>query len=367
MKVGHARFDLTPQGPFYLIGFRSENRLQPASGVHDPIFCNALLLDDGTKELFVFSADFLEFEEAMAEDVKTLLQNRYGIERDCVLLCATHNHSSVVGYHKSWYTGKFDPAYYDFLIKTICGCVEACRANAQPATAKIGGKIITGYYGNRNHPGELADNEVLVLHFCGADGKPFAGFINWAVHSTVIGPENTWLTAEWAGNVSKKLAASFGYYPAMLVGAAGDCSNRNERRGKDFAELERVSSGMAAEIAAIPVTEELQLAAIRWQTLYHTVHTAGFHLDAKGLVFDLGGLQLFVFPGELGSRFGTEMKDSAPGRSLVCGYTNGYYEYFLPASEYGLSFETQHCMVPKGEPEKMIEKYKQASKQFAAG
>lgn len=361
MNVGHARFDLTPKGPFHLIGFRSENRMEPASGVHDPIFCNALLLDDGRQELFLFSADYLEFEESMAEDVKTMLWQKYGIERDCVLLCATHNHNSVVSYHKSWYTGKFDPGYYDFLLQTICRSVEVCRSNAQPAAAKLGRQEILGFYGNRNHPGQPGDNEVLVLHFYSQDGVPFAGIVNWAVHSTVLGGENTWLTAEWAGNVSVKLKDIFGYYPAMVVGAAGDCSNRNQRQGKDFAELERVSSGMAQAIGRISADEEIELDQIRCQTLYHTIHTADFHLDAKGQVFDLGGLQLIVFPGELGSQFGTALKAAAPKPTLILGYTNGYYEYFLPASEYGLSFETEHCKVPKGEPEKMVRKYQQAA------
>lgn len=366
MKIGHAHFDLTPKGEFYLIGFRSENRMYPASGVHDPIFGNALLLDDGEQELYIFSADFLEFEESMAEDVKNLLAEKYGIARDNVLLCATHDHNSVVSYHKSWYTGKFDAQYYAFLLDTICRGVEVCRANAQPASAKIGSRVILGYYGNRNHPGQPADNEVFVLHFCGDDGKPFAGLVNWAVHSTVLGGENTWLTAEWAGNVSKKLESSFGYYPAMIVGAAGDCSNRNERHGKDFAELERVSEGMANEIAAIPADKPLRLDKIRCQTLYHTIHTPDFHLDAKGQVFDLGDVQLFVFPGELGSAFGPALRSSSGKCALVFGYTNGYYEYFLPASEYGLSFETQNCKVPRGEPEKMIRKYQQAARLLAS-
>ncbi len=366
MKIGCARHCLSPkQEPFYLIGFRSPNRMEPASGIHDDIYCNSLLFEQDGRQVFMFSADFLEFEEEMAEDVKTLMLDRYGLERDCLLLAATHNHSSVVGYHKGWYTGKFQQEYYDFLIDTICRSYEECLANLRTATAKIGRKVITGYYGNRNHPGQLADNEVIVVKFFDEGGNAFAGIVNWAVHSTVISAENTWLTAEWAGNVSRKLGDAFGFYPAMIVGAAGDCSNRNERQGKDFAELERVSDGMAAEIAAIPVEDALTLDSIRWQTLYHTVHTSDFHLDAKGLVFDFGGLQLFVFPGELGSAFGTELKNAAPKPALVSGYTNGYYEYFLPASEYGLSFETQNCKVPGGEPEKLIEKYKQTSKLLA--
>lgn len=369
MKIGTSRYCLTPEKQFYLIGFRSPNRFEPASGVHDDIYCNSLLFEENGRKLFLFSADFLEFEEEMAEDVKTMMQETFGIERDMVLLCATHNHSSVVSYHKSWYTGKFDQSYYDHLLEIIKDSYRTCLENAREATARFGKKTILGYYGNRNHPGQPADNEVIVVKFLDKSGNAFAGFINWAVHSTVISAENTWLTAEFAGNVSKKLYDSFGFYPAMVVGAAGDCSNRNERQGNDFKELERVSALMAEEIANIKADQELELGEIQYQTLFHTIHNLPetpdekpFHLDAKAAVIQIGSMQLFVFPGELGSAFGIQLKKAYNGLGIVSGYTNGYYEYFLPASEYGLSFETSNSKVPKGEPEKLIQKFIQASK-----
>ncbi len=363
MKVGCSRHLLTPfKDEFYLIGFRSDNRYEPASGVHDDIYCNSLVLDKDGKQIFMFSADFLEFEESMAEDVKTLMLDKYGLERDNVLLIATHDHSSTVAYHKGWYTGKFDQDYYDFLIETICKSYEECVEDLREATAKCGKKEILGYYGNRNHPGEKADNEVIVIKFYDESGAAFAGIVNWAVHSTVLNGDNTWLSADWAGNVCNLLYNDFGFYPLMMVGAAGDCSNRNERQGQDFDELARVSEGMEKEIAAIKTDKELNLDKLMVQTLFHTIHTDTFHLDAKGWVINLGGLQIFVFPGELGSAFGLQIKAACPVQALISGYTNGYYEYFLPASEYGLSFETADSPVPRGEPEKLIQKYIQVSK-----
>lgn len=406
MKIGCAHLCLTPKMPFYLIGYRSENRQYPASGVHDDIYANALLFQEGDQEVFLFSADFLEFEESMAEDVKTLLQNTYGINRDAVLLAATHNHSSIASYHTSWYTKKFDPAYYEFLLKSICSSFEECRKNKREASAKYGKKTILGYYGNRNHPGTPADNEIIVVKFYDEQQKPFAGFLNWAVHSTLISAENTYLTAELAGNVSKQLYEEFGFYPAMIVGAAGDCSNRHERLGNDFQELQRVSTLLAKEIQAIPLAQDLMLGPIRIQTLFHTIHhdmgfvheevkqelakkeaqlqkesceankrslnqkirelkqeleCHQFHLDAKASVIQIGDMQLFVFPGELGSSFGKELKQHYAKLAIIAGYTNGYYEYFMAKEEYGLSFETIGCKIPKGEPEKLIEKFKQVS------
>lgn len=407
MRIGHARYCISPKQEFYLIGYRSDNRMYPASGIHDDIYCQSLLFENNGQMLFLFSADFLEFEEEMAEDVKTLLADQFGIERDCVLLSATHNHSSVVSYHKSWYTGKFNQGYYDYLIKMIIKSFQDCLVSLQTAYAKYGKANIYGYYGNRNHPGQPADNEVIVVKFYNENHEAFAGIVNWAVHSTVISGENTYLTSELAGHVCQCLYDEFKFYPIMMVGAAGDCSNRNERQGNDFIELERVAPLLASDIAQIDVSKTIQLKEIKCQTLFHTIHhdmsfvhdelrdeimnmekqlerenqqskkdflmkkinnlktqldIHAFHLDAKASVIQLGDLQIFVFPGELGSAFGIQMKKECPVLGLICGYTNGYYEYFMPESEYGLSFETMGCAIPKGEPEKLVQKFIQASK-----
>ena len=410
MQIGHARICLTPTEPFYLIGYRSKNRYEASTGVHDDIYANALLCNDGEKMLFLFSADVLEFEEDMAEDVKTMLQSRFGIERDMVLLCATHNHSSIVSYHKSWYTGKYDAAYAAWFQEAICDCFQECLNNQQEASAKIGSQVILGYYGNRNHPGVPADNEVIVVKFYDQNGIPFAGFVNWAVHSTLISAENTQLTSELAGNVSIRLHDAFGFYPAMIVGAAGDCSNRHERQGNDFKELQRVSSALASIIQEISMQQSITMDKLYCQTLFHTIHhdmafvheevkleleklaqqkkqvndaqiphieqrmeelakkldAHEFHLDAKGSVISLGELQLFVFPGELGSAFGKQLKQECETNAIICGYTNGYYEYFMPRAEYGTSFETIASPIPAGEAEKMMLKYIQASKLLTA-
>lgn len=78
-------------------------------------------------------------------------------------------------------------------------------------------------------------------------------------------------------------------------------------------------------------------------------------------VISLGGLHLFVSPCEFGGKLGKQMKAECPVEGLVLGYTNGYLEYWLPEEEYGLSFETQKSMVPKGDPEILTRKLIQAS------
>ena len=367
MNIGCARRKLTPQtDEVYLIGYRNlENRLHPATGIYDDVFGNALYFEDHGRELFVLSCDFMEIDKDTAEDAKTLLHDRYGIGRDCVLLCATHNHTTVVAYHRTWWTGKFDQAYYDWFLDTVCSAFEECRANARPATCRLGRAWIEGWYNNRitNEP---ADQEVTVVKFCDeATGEAFAGLVNWACHSATCGPDETRMNSEFAGMTSKKLEPSFGFFPAMIVGAAGDCSNRNTRQGRGVEEAERISSGIAQEIAAIPVETEVPLAGIRVQTVHHIVHNERGEEVALCSVISLGGLHLFVSPCEFGGKFGIQMRRECPVEGLVFGYTNGYLEYWLPEEEYGLSFETKKSMVPKGDPEILVNKLIQASQLLA--
>lgn len=133
MNIGHARRKITPQGDIYLIGYRNlPNRLEPATGVHDDVFANAILFQQGEREVFLFNADVLEFEESMAEEVKTMLAERYGIDRDCVLLSATHDHTSIVAYHRSWWTGKFDENYYRWFLDTIANALRSAAPTHSP-------------------------------------------------------------------------------------------------------------------------------------------------------------------------------------------------------------------------------------------
>ncbi|MDI4584549.1 alkaline ceramidase [Oenococcus sp. UCMA 14587] len=400
MKIGTARYCISPSyRKFYLLGYKNPVRNNPAAGIHDDIFCNALLFDNGNHDrVFVLSADLLELEDDMVEEVKSKLNELYGISRDQIILCVTHDHSSIRDFHKHWETGHFNQQYYDFLIETIIKAFEKCLVNLQVATAKYGKEVITGYYSNRNHPGELADNQIIVIKFYNKQNEAFACLLNWATHSTVLGPDNNQLTGDLAGQTCQKLGEQWGYYPLMVVGAAADSSNRNDRQGKDFAELERASSGLAEKVIGIPITKQVEFGSIVFQTLSHSIHPNmkkyhdqlqqtisdiksgelllkgsvpateliskcqeqlklnNYNLLLQFEVLDIGNLRFYIFPGELGSKFGLTMKSSTNKVAIIAGYANGFHYYFLPEREYGLSFETIGNPVPSGEAEKIVAK-----------
>jgi len=415
MKIGTYRYSLTPTNEFYLIGYGPsfESRKHPAQGVHDDIYANVLLIEIEKQYIFIFNADFIEFEESFCNKMKTKLNEQFNINPNHVLFSATHNHQSIMSYHKTWKSGVFDPQYYDELQISIVKSYQQCLNNLVEVEAYFNSKIIEGYYGNRNYPDQLADNEVIVVEFIDETKKVIAGIVNWAVHSTVISPENNLLTSELAGAVCTKLFEYKNYYPLMIVGAAGDCSNRNFRQGNDYQELKRVSEGLAKAIAQIEVNQKINIKQLKSMRITHRVAynmqdqvaeirrriveaeaelktSVNFDrikilnstidglkrrltineidLELSSSIVNAGDLQIISSPAELGSAFGIKIKADSPSLcTLIFGYTNGHMHYVMPQEEYGKFFETINSYYPKGEPEKYVGKIIEAAKRIEEG
>lgn len=381
MRVGSSRFCLTPKGEFYLIGYgpRYQSRLKPAEGVHDDIYARSILIEVDGKEIFVFNADYIEYEEWSCKEIKAMLAKEYGIEENLIFLSATHNHHSVMSYHKHWDTGKFNQEYYDFFVETVKKSYEECHKRLEECEAFFGKREVLGYYGSRIYYGKPADNEVILVEFRNDKGI-VAALCNWSTHSTVLDPENCYLTADYAGAVCNEIYKLRGYYPAMIVGAAGDCSNRAQRQGTDFNELDRLAKGVANEINKIECNEKLNLQYHGNDYVTYRVNytpedcslellpkiekmqkemDAETDLQAKKLIYDsmnqmkrklnvkevditlyssivhLGDLQIVSSPGEVGSSLGIEIKEHSSSKCcLFFGYTNGYASYILQPELY---------------------------------
>lgn len=404
MRAAWKQYDLTPTGEFYLIGYgdRFQSRREPARGIHDRIYGSALLLEAEAEEYLIFNADMIEFLADFCDDVRDKIEKQYGIKKDHILISATHNHQSVRDYHRTWPTGKYSAAYEDFLIQTIVHSAEDLRKELTEVRIFTGKTVVEGYYGSRLHAGQPADNEVILVEFRTKE-RAAAGIINWAVHSTVLSPENALLTAEYAGAVRRELKERLGYEPLIITGAAGDCSTRGYGQGKDFDELERVGRGTARAIAAISPDQELFLNAGESRQITYPVRydmreqhedirrtieeikekpelvpagiSPGFYekclknklmietvdIELFSTVLDLGDLILVVVPGELSSRFGKEIKALSKEKCiLICGYTNGFMHYMMPKEEYGRSMETIESLYPAGTIEEYVDRIKHA-------
>ena len=100
LRASSGRYCLTPKGEFYLIGYgnRYESRRKPAGGVHDDIYARAVLLEVDGVEIFLFNADYLEFEEWSCNEIKRMMADTYGLNENCMpFFSAVSNCSIVMG------------------------------------------------------------------------------------------------------------------------------------------------------------------------------------------------------------------------------------------------------------------------------
>lgn len=398
IKACTVRKCVTPNyTPFFLTGYNSPLRKQPCEGIHDDIYIQMSLLDINGMQLFLYSTDWLSVEKGFYQDLSIRLNQKYFIDPKMVLVSATHNHQSVGDQMKE--NENFNQSYYDWLIGLGIDAYGYCLEHLEEVEVYFGSKIITEYYSSRVIDGLLADNEVILVEFRNSSGSVVSGICNWAVHSTVITPDNAFLTGEFAQNTAIEYEKLRGYYPHMIVGAAGDCSTRNTRQGNDFAELKRISAGMALRMSEIDVATKLKLEFKEIRSVEHHIDVKIDHGHIETIIreaeeqlktvtdFDrakvlksmltalnrlkekdrvvtdwfadvikLEDLEIVVTPAELASRFGIQIKEASKANCcLIFGYTNGKAGYLFPKELYGLTFETISSGIPAEEVQKYIE------------
>ena len=399
VRASTERICVTPAfTPVYLTGYKSPMRKLPIQGVHDDVYVQTSLIDINGTFLYLYSTDWISVEEGFYRDLAERLNREFGIDPNLVLVTATHNHQSVGAQMKE--NEHFNQEYYDWLIDIAVEAYRKCLHKLEEVRVFYGKKVIEGYYASRVLENTLADNEVILVEFRNANDEVVSAICNWAVHSTALTPENSLLTSEFAGNTCEELFKLKGYHPHMVVGAAGDCSTRNTRQGNDFAELARISTGMAKEIAAIPVEKELQLVYEGFKSISHHVDVTIDHQHVQQLIketeeelktaeeFDrikvlksmlpalqeqlsldrvvedwfansikLHDIEIIVTPGELASKFGLQIKAASQAACpLIFGYTNGKIGYLFPEELYGMTFETISSGIPAEEVQQYIDK-----------
>jgi hypothetical protein len=238
--AGFAAVDITPQLNAHRIFLAGYGLNRKASGVHDPLYARAVVLQQGKDRIAIAAVDLIGLQYPQVKAIRARLPDfRF------VLVASTHNHAGpdVIGI---WGRGPFHRGADD---KYLDDVVERVVQSIKEAAGKLRG--VTAAYGSAEDESLLADSRlpivkdgvlrVLRLNLAtgGNTQSPSipaarpncAGIIvQWNCHPESLGAQNREITADFPWATVAALEKRYGCPVVYVSGAVGGLMSNPPRR-----------------------------------------------------------------------------------------------------------------------------------------
>ncbi len=219
LYAGAAQIDITPPIGMEMTGYIA--RAGNATGIHDPLFAKALVLDNGACQAVIITCDVLGFHKQFVADVRTAIAAATGIPGDHVMIACSHTHGGPATMFLQG-CGEMDEAWMPALREQLVEITQTAHATRQPASVGTGRGRFTAGVHNRRAPGDIMDPEVGILRVVNEQGAALATLINYACHPTCLTGENQLFTADYPGTVMDQVQKETGAITLFVTGAIGD-------------------------------------------------------------------------------------------------------------------------------------------------
>lgn len=384
MRIGFAKREITPSLGLELGGYAG---YRPNSGVHDPLYCKVILLEQAQVRYGLIVLDLMCADESLCEKIAGAVAH-LGIARQHLIVSAIHSHAAPAGVIPGGGTlarvneaiVPENPAFSAYMQAVAAAAAAACE-EAAAALEPFQVRACRGEIppiGSERHTGKQPNAALTVVEFRTQRGKKLI-FYDFPCHPTVLSAANLQVSADFVGEIGKHLDADL---TVFANGAAGDISTRFTRRESSFAECARMGeiaaeyirkllhekpfadpAPLCGQVAAVTLParqvgsveeaeKRLEETTARWQQavaagadaaaariLKSYAEGAGVNLEfAKSLkgirefsvpvtVFRFAGLLFATVPGEFYSTL------LPPDITAIC-YANGYYRYIADKNAY---------------------------------
>jgi neutral ceramidase len=224
LSAGVARRIISPPKGIFLIGYgdRSKGNI----GVHDDLTATALVLDSGGIRVALVALDILTINEFIVDRIRARLAPTE------VLLCCSHTHSGPIAYADDK-SSRRNLEYIDSLVEKVVEAVVEAQAKIVPARlefsrgeASVGinrrEKMPDGHMEIGRNPDGVRDRSLQVVSVFNESGARLATLVNYACHGTVLGPTNLLVSADWIGEMRRKVESEIGGMALFLQGAAAN-------------------------------------------------------------------------------------------------------------------------------------------------
>jgi len=391
MDIGYSEIDITPEVGAELCGFAA--RVQPSTGVLDPLLAKAIYMVEGEERLLWIACDLIGLPRDFVEQFRRWALEELDLEPRQVVISATHTHSGppTILLHEA---GTLDPAYLQWLQTELqdlamaaLGESESCELVAVEGRCDLGTD-------RRGQASAHADSRVAAFGWRRGDGSFAAVLLNYPMHAVALGSSNRLISADWPGCCAEALSEMLPGNPLVLVtnGACGNLNPPFERATpeqvqawgsqvaaavvdllKDAPGTRRAGLAASSEVFALPLevfsVEEIahqaekamrnpaglnewgdrfRRAVGEWRrTMTEAMEsgTAAVSADVELAVVRLAGRLLVGVNAEVFSAFTDELRTRLGVPVYVSGYTNGLVGYMPTAAAYaegGYEVEIAH-------------------------
>jgi hypothetical protein len=265
-KAGAAKVVITPEQPMWMSGYSS--RTKPAEGKLLDLWAKALVLEDPAgKRAVLVTLDLVGIDRDLSLAIRDELKKKHGLEREAVVLAASHTHCGpVVGtnlgamYFLDETQTRYVADYAKMLHAKVIEVVGAALRQIAPVRLAWSNGFVTFAVNRRankeaevpklREAGQLkgpVDHEVPVLSVRDDKGKLRAVVFGYACHATVLSFQ------QWCGDYPgfAQLYLEKAHPDAVALFWAGCGADQNPLPRRTVALAEQYGKQLADGVAAV--------------------------------------------------------------------------------------------------------------------
>ncbi|MFN7927094.1 MAG: neutral/alkaline non-lysosomal ceramidase N-terminal domain-containing protein [Blastocatellia bacterium] len=389
-QVGTARRDITPTEALPMWGYGDRHDAL-SQGTLDPLYAAALVVQAGANKLAIVGLDLGRSpNEASLQRIRQRIKTEAGIEYSFIAGSHTH-HGPVLELSNEDGKGKgrFDAAlrYYQQLEDRIVAAIVEANSKLVPAKLANGVFKLDGFNRNRHTKFEPkpVDQDVSLLRFDDAAGKPLAVLVNYTAHPTSIPSSVLKYSADYVGAMKAAIEKETGARAIFMQGASGDQStNRGDKDHQAYGQalaqdvLKYMARMKAKEVTAPslavredrfkfgsrtdfanPLIKQAFAKAFFPELIPNFIDEYADGVRPRLTVALLNNEIAFVgASGEFFANHAIRLKERVRGAQVFFfGYANGYHQYFPTieaVSEGGYGADNTVSPVEVGAGEKLM-------------
>ena len=360
LLIGFAKVNLTPSNLAPLAGY-GNRRPKEMTRVHDSIYVNTTVINNGKNKIAIVSADLLIIPPEVTLILKEKLFNiNWSLPE--IFLSATHTHSSLGGWAPGFFgniiAGTYDAKYPELIANGILESIQIAENNMERGAWSFNELSIPSLIRNRLVGTQGVTDPYLKL-IALKSGIQEGIHVFYGAHATCLSSENKQMSRDYPGVFSDWMVSNttidFAIYSAGAVASMGPEIGKQQ----EFERSQYLGKEIAKQVALIhqfgfPYQDQLNLKFLRiplflrqpmvkisknWALRPWIFNWAFGHYSLEVSMFKLNDLVMIGLPCDFSGELAVELYEYAKSKNLnliISSFNGGYAGYVTDDKWYDL-------------------------------